>query len=147
MPTVDDPIVASHNAEALQTAAVAKEAEQKAQRAQMVDVVRQVIQETAPFASFEKIGEYIDSSVAKGISFNVNGKIDRMQAGLNEHNVKHEQDMDRMMPVILAFENGQRDLETAKKGGRVVLWIAGTITALGGAYLVLIQILASLKGH
>lgn len=147
MPTVDDPIVASHNAEALQTAAVAKEAEQKAQRAQMVDVVRQVIQETAPFASFEKIGEYIDSSVAKGIRFNVNGKIDRMQAGLNEHNVKHEQDMDRMMPVILAFENGQRDLETAKKGGRVVLWIAGTITALGGAYLVLIQILASLKGH
>ena len=79
----------------------------------------------------------IREEIAKGIQTHVNGKIDKMQSGLDVHNAKHEKDMERMLPIIEAFEEGQQDLNTAKKGGKVVLWLAGSITAIGGAFLVL----------
>lgn len=80
--------------------------------------------------------EVIRSEIASSIKLNVNGKIDGMRADLTEHNIKHERDMERMMPIIEAFEQGQQDLHTAQKAGKVVLWIATTTTAIGGAYLV-----------
>lgn len=86
------------------------------------------------------IAEGLATAVPEAIRINVNGKIDKMQSGLNTHNEKHENDMIRIMPVIEAYEEGQRDLETAKKGGRIVLWIATIITAIGGAWLVLKQL-------
>ena len=81
--------------------------------------------------------EVIQMEIAKGIQVNVNGKIDKMQKGLDIHNAKHEQDMIRILPVLTAFENAQGDLNTAKRGGKIVLWLAGSVSAIGGAYLVL----------
>lgn len=85
----------------------------------------------------EQMLSVIREEIAKSIQTHVNGKIDKMQSGLDVHNAKHEKDMERMLPIIEAFEEGQQDLNTAKKGGKVVLWLAGSITAIGGAFLVL----------
>lgn len=81
--------------------------------------------------------EVMRTEIAFSIRTNVNGKIDGMRSELSEHNLKHERDMERMMPIIEAFEEGQRDLKTAQKAGKSALWVAGAITAIGGAYLVL----------
>lgn len=69
-------------------------------------------------------------STAEAIRLTVNGKIDDMKK-------THEQDMKRMMPIILAYEGAERRLEDAKTSGKAILWVAGFITALGGAWLVL----------
>lgn len=66
----------------------------------------------------------------------VNGKIDQIDRKLTEHNEKHEKDFERMVPIIEAYESGQQDLKTATKAGKFVLWMAATVTAIGGAYLV-----------
>lgn len=81
--------------------------------------------------------EVIRAEIATAIGINVNGKIDKMQRCLDTHNLKHEQDMERMMPIIEAFEEGQRDLHSAQKAGKGILWISGFITAIGGTYLVI----------
>ena len=92
----------------------------------------------------------MDETIREAIQLHVNGKIDGMRLELGEirrnigdHNVKHEADMARMMPVIEAFEEGQRDIHSAKKAGKIVLWLAATVTAIGGAYLIIIQIFRS----
>jgi hypothetical protein len=87
--------------------------------------------------------EVMRSEIAFAVKMNVNGKIDNLSSKIDDHNTKHEKDMERMMPVIEAFEGAQDDLRTARKGGRVVLWIAAAITSLGGAYLVIKQIFGS----
>ena len=106
--------------------------------------------------------EKMRKEISETIGITVNGKIDKINELLQKqnevvethreerlvqiddirrdilfHNEKHDKDMVRIMPVILAFESGQRDLETAKRGGKLVLWLAATITAIGGAILVL----------
>lgn len=75
--------------------------------------------------------------IGKAIQISVNGKIDKMQKGLDIHNEKHENDMARMLPVIEAFETSQRFAQDAKSSGRVILYIAGFITAVGAAWLML----------
>ena len=92
----------------------------------------------------EKELKVIRDQIAKSIKAEVNGKIDRLQKGMDEHIVvclpaieNHDKVMNRITPVLEAFESKQRDLETAKKGGKLILWLAATITAIGGAYLVL----------
>lgn len=86
--------------------------------------------------------EVIRSEIAVGIKQNVNGKLDRMQEGLDTHNLKHENDMQRMMPIIESYEEGKRDIESAQKAGKIVLWLAASTTAIGGAYLVVRNILS-----
>ncbi len=81
--------------------------------------------------------EIMRTEIAFSIKTNVNGKIDAMSNKLDSHNLQHEKDMERALPVIEAYEQGQRDLAVAKKGGRLFLWLAATTTAIGGAYLVL----------
>lgn len=92
----------------------------------------------------------MEKAVAKSIQMNVNGKIDAMRTQmainmgvirkmgekLEDHNTKHAENMERITPVLLAFEGLQRDGATAKRAGKGVLWLAGTITALGSAWLV-----------
>ena len=89
--------------------------------------------------------ETINEAVKSAVKETVNGKIDGMRAELKIHNEKHEKEMERVMPVILAFEEGQNDLRVARKGGRIVLWLAATITALGGAWLVGVHFVQSLR--
>lgn len=121
----DKQIIAdAQSAEAVKAAAGAQEAIEKARAAQMEAAVNQAV---------EKL---LTGGVADAIQRSVNGKVDGMRKALDEHNITHENDMRRMMPIIEAFEKAQQDLETAKKGGRFILWFAATVTAVGGAYLV-----------
>ena len=96
----------------------------------------------------------LKEDVAKTIQVTVNGKVDKMTIRLDEtigtvnnmrqeitmHNEIHGTDMKRILPVLEAFEEGQRDLRSATKAGKIVLWLAATVTAIGGAYLILKQI-------
>ncbi len=77
------------------------------------------------------------AEIAFAIKTTVNGKIDDMRDDLKEHNEKHEQDMERLMPIIQAYESSEAALSGAKASGKVLLWIAGFITAIGGAWLIL----------
>lgn len=88
----------------------------------------------------EQMLEVMRTEIAFAIKMTVNGKIDNIQRCIDAHNLSHEADMKRMMPIIEAFEQGQEDLAAAKRGGRFVLYLAGVISALGGAYLVVSQI-------
>jgi hypothetical protein len=81
--------------------------------------------------------EVMRTEIGFAIKTTVNGKIDAISLKLDSHNIQHEKDMERALPVIEAYESGQRDLESAKKGGRFVLWLAAAVTAIGGAYLVI----------
>lgn len=106
--------------------------------------------------------EMMSEEISKAIGQSVNGKINNVHDLLEEqnivieahhqerihqieevrkeicdHNKKHEKDMEKIRPVIEAFEEAQRDLVTAKKGGKLVLWLAATITAIGGAILII----------
>lgn len=81
--------------------------------------------------------EVLRTEIGFAIKTTVNGKIDAISMKLDNHNIQHEKDMGRALPVIEAYESGQRDLDTAKKGGRIILWLAATVTAIGGAYLVI----------
>lgn len=84
--------------------------------------------------------EVLRTEIAFAIKMNVNGKIDAISGKLDDHNVKHEKDMERMMPIIEKFEAAVQDVESAKRVGRLGLWLAGSVTVVGGAYLVLRQI-------
>ena len=75
-------------------------------------------------------------STAKAIQITVNGKIDKIRERLDAHCEKQERDWDRIMPVVVAFETTNRALDDAKTSGKVILWVTGFITAVGGAWLV-----------
>lgn len=68
-------------------------------------------------------------STAEAIELTVNGKINKLQANVN-----------RMLPVVEAYEASQRALNDAKATGKFTLVVASFITAVGGAYLILRQI-------
>lgn len=76
-------------------------------------------------------------STADAIAVTVNGKIDTLKSMIISHNDAHEKDMKRMMPIIEAYEEAERRVEDAKRGGKAILWTATFITAVGGAWLVL----------
>jgi len=85
----------------------------------------------------------IREEIALGIKVNVNGKIDKMQAGLDAHNAKHEEDMVRIMPALEYVEKQIRFTEDAATSGKVILWISGFIVSLGAAWLMVIKVLHS----
>lgn len=76
-------------------------------------------------------------STAEAIRVTVNGKIDTLKGIMDQHNDKHEKDMQRIMPVIEAFEESKQFAKSAKTSGLVILWLAGFITAVGSAFLIL----------
>ena len=81
----------------------------------------------------ENLEACIEVSVSRSIETNVNGKIDMLRNEINTHNILHENDMKRILPVVEAFE-------ASKTSGKIVLWVAGTITAVGGAILILMRL-------
>lgn len=99
----------------------------------------------------EEATRVVREDVAHVIRVEVNGKIDEIRRQnseqtlaieglrefMNEHNIKHEESMNRILPVVEAFESAQGDLATARRGGKIVLWLAATITAIGGSLLVI----------
>lgn len=82
----------------------------------------------------------IREEIALGIKLNVNGKIDDMREENERWHTERKADLKRIMPVVEAFEEGQHDLNSAKRGGKIVLWLAATIVSLGGAWLVTKQV-------
>ena len=86
------------------------------------------------FTEFLKSNEQA-TSVA--IDKYVNGKINMIDAKISNH-VQEEIDFQqRLMPVIEAYETSQRALHDAQTGGKFVLWLSGSITAIGSAYLII----------
>lgn len=83
----------------------------------------------------------IKEEIAKSIKENVNGKIDAMRRENEEWHLERKETMVRILPVVEAFEEWQQDKATAQKGGKIVIWLAATITAIGGAYLVVLQVI------
>ncbi len=81
----------------------------------------------------KQIQETIEVTVTKV----VNGKIDKISEKIDSHNVKHEADMVRILPVLEAYE-------TAQTSGKLLMKVGGGITVVGGAWLVLKSIFPSL---
>lgn len=85
----------------------------------------------------EKDLQEINATITKVVTSVVNGKIDAMRVelgtmrtDLSVHNTNHQNDMERIMPVVEAFED-------TKKSGLRVLWAATFIIAIGGAFEVI----------
>lgn len=60
--------------------------------------------------------------------------IEAIRQSINNHNLKHEEDMKRILPVVEAFE-------AAKNSGKFVGWVIGFLVALGTLWLMGRQIL------
>ena len=102
----------------------------------------------------EDIPTVIDTSVSKAIELYVNGGIRKLHEMLEHQNEKQEQFnvkvnnhmeveevfKDRVLPIIEAYEASERALDDARHSGLFILWCAGFITAVGGAWLVLREI-------
>mgnify|MGYP003395558043 CR=1 FL=1 len=74
------------------------------------------------------------------IEASVNGGVRELRAEVAAHAERHEKDMEEIKPVIKAYQASERALDGAKTSGKMILWTAGFITAVGGAWLVLRQI-------
>ena len=71
----------------------------------------------------------INDAITSGIKLNVNGKIDALQNTVN-----------RVIPVVEAYEASERAVGDAKAAGKAILWVSGFIVSVGSAYLILKQI-------
>lgn len=85
----------------------------------------------------------LQKGIEKTIQEKVNGRIEAISQKLDVHNLKHEDDMGRMLPVIEAFEETKQFADNAKASGRVIIWIAGFITAVGAAWLMILKVFHS----
>jgi hypothetical protein len=128
------------SAAVVEAATAHQEAVEVAREAQTTAIVAKAIENIVPMADLVMIREYIVDAVAVSVKLNVNGKIDAMRTEIANHNAKHEEDMVRILPIIEAFETSERAVNTAKASGKVVLWVAGFISAVGGAFLIIKQI-------
>ena len=95
----------------------------------------------------KKIHDRIDSLqknqevlIESAVSKTVNGKIDKLLATVQTTADEHRKDMEDVRPIVIAYQTSQRALDDAKAGGRVILWVSGFITAVGGAYLIIMNI-------
>ncbi len=80
---------------------------------------------------------YLDGVLARQIKEvikeTVNGKIDGISKKIDEHNVAHEADMRRIVPVLEAYESAQN-------AGRLAMKAITVMTAIGGAWMAVKQI-------
>lgn len=125
------------SAQAVHKAKGAAQAVEIAREAQMASAIHDGV------SLMPELLEAMKTEIAVSVRLVVNGKIDKIDAKLDAHNAQHETDMIRIMPALLAYEDAQRFAKDAQRSGKVVIWIAGTITAIGSAYLIVMQILFS----
>lgn len=89
--------------------------------------------------------QILKDEISKSIKETVNGKIDRLTADVAAHNKKHEGHMNRIMPVLEAYEASEKFAKDAKNSGikaaKVLIWIGTFVTTVGGAWLVFKQII------
>ena len=65
----------------------------------------------------------------------VNGKIDRIERKLDEHNVRHEAIVADILPIIKEYKDRQIRDAFLKEAGERIKWIAGVGTAIGIVWL------------
>lgn len=82
----------------------------------------------------------LKEALIKTVTLTVNGKIDKLTLKMDTHNNKHEADMQRILPIIEAFEISEKIVQGAKSTGKIVIVLAGFIMTLGGAFLIIKQI-------
>lgn len=81
--------------------------------------------------------ENIVEIIRQTIKETVNGKIDRIEKKLDEHNAKHEEDMREIRPVIKEFKERQiRDAFLLQTGERIK-WTGGVLLALAALYTII----------
>ena len=119
----------SNSLEAVNAVAVAHEAIEKARASQIEDSVKRNL----PDNFLQAIQDQIEYTIKK----TVNGKIDKIDKKIDEHNFKHEADMQDLKPIIEAYKYSERRVADAKSSGRFIIWVAGGVTAVGGAVLVI----------
>ena len=87
----------------------------------------------------------IREEIGDAIKVTVNGKIDSLRKQIDDHNIQNEVYLKRIMPVVEAYEASEKFAEDAKKSGKNIvkgtMWVAGLITALGSAYLIVRDII------
>lgn len=82
----------------------------------------------------------IHKLIATTVKETVNGKIDTLQRCINEHNIAHEADMKRIVPVLEAYESAERRLEDARVSGAFIMKLIGVILAVGSLWLMARQL-------
>lgn len=87
--------------------------------------------------------QVIKDAVADQVKITVNGKIDKIDKKIDEHNASHERDMKRALPVIEAYEAGQEVVRSMQKTRAWIMRVAAFIIAVGGAWVTIEQILPS----
>ncbi len=78
--------------------------------------------------------ESIKRTIAESIEKNVNGKVKLLTQKFDDYVISDMAWKDKADPVIQMGENLQG-------GGRVLIWFAGFVSAVGGAYLIIKNIL------
>lgn len=73
----------------------------------------------------------VKGTVPDEIKKTVNGKIDGLRKLVEEHNEKHEKDMEDIKPVLQDYKERQAATAYAKKIGDGVKWTAGLVSAAG----------------
>ena len=81
-----------------------------------------------------------NEGMAMAVKKEVNGKIHAMSDKLDLFIAKHDADMTKLIPIIESYEESQRMVQGAKTSGRVILWMAGFVVAVGSAWLILVRI-------
>lgn len=69
-------------------------------------------------------------AIRETIKETVNGKIDRIDQKLDEHNRKHEKDMQDLRPIIKEFKERQIRDAFLKESGEKLKWISSIMAAL-----------------
>ena len=85
--------------------------------------------------------ETLKIEITKVVKETVNGKVDRLDKKIDEHNTQHELDMKRILPIIEAYEASEKFALNARKNGatiiKAVMYVSAFVTAVGSAYLIL----------
>lgn len=71
----------------------------------------------------------------KGNIDSLGGKIDKLTKLVEEHNTRHEADMEDLRPIIIEYNERQIRDKFLKNAGEGAKWIAGVLTAIGVLWL------------
>lgn len=100
---------------------------------------------------FEIFLERNERSTREAIEKTVNGKLDRLDKKIDQHNSKHEADMvevrehiAEVKPILTEYKEREAARAFALRTGNAIKWIAGVGTALGVLWLMVLQFL---KNH
>lgn len=83
--------------------------------------------------------ENVKLFIQDAVKETVNGKIDKVQEMVREHNEKHEKDMEDMKPIIAAYAN-------ATGFTKVIAGLGVAVATLSGLWVGITQLWSALHG-